>query len=402
MNLRSMVTTILITLSLLTLSFSADWPTWRGPDHNGISSETGWNPKAIEKLDKAWELNIGFGYASVCVVDGKVYTMGNNEGRDKVFCLDENTGKEIWAYDYATADGKFEGTRATPVFDDGKIYTISRNGQIFCFDAFDGNIIWKRDLLTDYIAENITWGVASSPRIVGDILLLNLNKSGVALDKNSGEDIWVSPVEKFAYETPMVYDMNAVTYAAVFSAETMYGVEIETGNIAWEYKWKTSWDVNGADPIFFDNKLFLSFGYKVGCALLDLTDNKPKEIWKNDNIQAQFGSCVLIDGYIYGPKGDCGRKTSGLACIDAKTGELQWEATLGFSSLIAVDNKLVITSEDGMLHIAEVNPKEYKSIASVQAVEASRKNPVWTAPVLANKRIYVRNHQGDLISIKVD
>lgn len=402
MNSKSTVFLTILILFLTTQLFSADWPTWRGPNHNGITNETDWNPKAIEKLDKAWEINVGFGYATVSVVNGKVYTIGNKEGKDKVFCLDEKTGKEIWTFSYETEDGQYEGTRATPVYDEGKIYSISRNGQIYCFDANDGKVIWQRDLLNDYNAENITWGVASSPRILNDKLLLNINKSGIALNKKTGKDIWASPVEKFSYATPYIYTMNGKKYAAIFSSENMVGVEVESGNVVWEYPWKTSWDINGADPIFFDNQLFLSSGYKNGCALLDLTDNTPKIIWENKNISAQFGSCVLIDGYIYGPKGNCGRKTSGLSCIDAKTGELQWEVTLGFSSLIAVDNKLVITSEDGILHIAEVNPKEYKEIAQVQAVEASRKNPVWTAPVLANKRIYVRNHQGNLVSIKVD
>lgn len=402
MKLKRIVVLSILTFMSTNFLHSADWPTWRGPNHNGITEENNWTPKSIEKLDKAWEINIGYGYASVCVVDGKVYTMGNSEKKDNVFCLDEETGKTIWSYAYATEDGKFEGTRATPVYNDGKIYTISRNGQIHCFNSEDGNIIWNRDLLEDYYAKNITWGVASSPRIVGNMLLLNINKSGVALDKNTGKDIWVSEVEKFAYATPMIYNMNGITYTAIFSAKTMYGVEVETGKIVWEYPWKTSWDVNGADPIFFDNKLFLSSGYKTGCTLLDLTSVPPKEIWKNKNIQAQFGSCVLIDGYIYGPKGDCGRKTSGLSCINAKTGELQWEANLGFSSLIAADKNLIIITEKGILHIAEVNPNEYKEISQVQVIDASRKNPVWTAPVFANKRIYIRNHQGTLVSLKVE
>jgi len=400
MKTKSMVLTLI--LLLITNLSAADWPTWRGINHDGISTESGWNPKAIEKVEKAWEIQVGLGYAIVSVVNGKVYTMGNTDETNIIYCLDEKTGKEIWKHSYASGNTAFEGTRGTPIFDNGKIYTTGQLGHVTCHEAETGKVIWKRNLLTDYKTDNISWGISSSPIIEGDILLLNLNKSGVALNKNTGKDIWVSESADFSYATPMIYEMNDKKYAAIFSQETMFSVDIETGKVAWEYPWKTSWDINGADPIFFDNKMFLSSGYKVGCALLDLTNNQPKEIWSNKNISAQFGSCVKIGDYIYGPKGDCGRKTSGLACIDAKTGEMQWEANLGFSSLIVVDNKLVIVTETGNLHIAEVNPKEYKEIAQANVIDADKKNPVWCAPVLANKRIYIRNHQGTLVSLKVD
>jgi len=396
-----MLLTIVVLCSVQFI-FAADWATWRGPNHNGITSETGWNPKAIENLNIRWSKNVGLGYASVCVANGKVYTMGNTDETDNIFCFDEQTGKEMWKHSYPCENVSFEGSRATPVFEKGKIYTVSQNGHVFCLDGEKGNVIWKRHLLAEYGTTNITWGIASSARIVGDLILLNVNKAGVALNKNTGKDVWKSETGAFSYATPMIYTMSGKKYAAIFSAKDLFGVEVESGKIAWKYHWETSWDINGSDPIFYDNKMFLSSGYKSGCALLDISNNKPKELWNNKNILAQFGSCVLIDGYIYGPKGNVGRRNSGLACIDAQTGKLQWEEILGFSSLIAIDNKLVVITETGNLHIAEVNPKEYKEIAQAKVIETSKKNPVWTAPVLSNKNIYIRNHQGDLICINVE
>ncbi len=384
------------------LIIADDWSTWRGPNHNGISTESGWSPKSLEKLNKAWQINVGIGYSSVCVKNGSVYTIGNIDKKDIVYCLDEKTGKEIWRFTYECKPGSFPGPRTTPVYDKGLIYTTSRNGHVFCLNSLDGKVVWKRNIMKDHGVKNLKWGTSSSARIEGDILLLNANISGIALNKKTGKDVWVSKSDVGSYASPVIYTMNGKQYASIFSASKMYGVELKTGKVAWSYKWKTSYDIHGADPIFFDNKIFLSSGYKTGSALINITNNKPKKIWNNNNIEAQFGSCILIDGYIYGPKGNTGKKTSGLSCIDAKTGEIQWEQNLGFSSLIAVDNKLIIVNENGQLFIAEVNNKEYKELAQATVLQASKKNPVWTAPVFANKRIYCRNHQGDLVSISME
>ena len=402
MKKKSTVQFLCLILILNSLIIANDWPIWRGPNNNGISNEKNWNPEKIKDLSLAWKLNVGYGYSAVSVVDGLVFTMGNIDNKDIVYCLDEKTGKEVWRYTYDCEPWKYAGPQTSPVYDEGKIYTVSKNGIVICFNAKDGKIIWKRNIMEDHKIENTKWGISSSANIKGKYLVINANLAGITLNKNTGKDFWISDAGIGSYSTPVFYTMQDVDYVAIFSAEKLFGVELKTGKVCWNFLWKTSWDINGADPIFFDNKIFLSSGYKTGCALLDITDNKPKMIWKNKNIQAQFGSCVLIDGYIYGPKGNVGKKSSGVSCIDAKTGELQWEHVIGFSSLIAVDNKLVLVNEKGLLLIAEVNSKEYKEIAQVQTVETSRRNPVWTAPVLANKRIYVRNHEGDLYSIKVD
>ena len=402
MKMKSMVLSVLLLVIINNFATASDWPTWRGPNHNSISTETGWNPKAIEKMDKAWQINVGIGYSSVSIKNGSVYTMGNIDGKDIVYCLDEKTGKKIWQFSYDCEPGSYPGPRTTPVYDEGLIYTSSRNGHVYCLNSLDGKVVWKRNIMVDHNIENTKWGISSSARIEGDILFLNANLSGIALNKKTGKDVWVSKDGIGSYATPVVYIMNKKQYVAIFGGKKLFVNDLKTGKIIFEYPWETSWDINGADPIFFDDKIFISSGYKTGCTLLDITENQPKEIWKNKNIQAQFGSCILIDGYIYGPKGNTGRKTSGISCIDVKTGEIQWEQNLGFSSIIAVDNKLVIVNENGQLFIAEVNSKEYKEIAQAKAIQGSKKNPIWTAPVLANKRIYIRNHQGDLVSIKID
>ncbi|VGO21763.1 PQQ-binding-like beta-propeller repeat protein [Pontiella sulfatireligans] len=370
-----------------------DWFIWRGPNANGISSETGWNPESAKKI---WTKELGTGYSSVSIKDGKLYTMGHNKGEDTVFCLDAKTGAPIWDYTYDCETGKFKGPRATPVVDGENVYTVSRAGLVICLDVASGKVNWKTDVLSKTGNENNRWGIASSAVVEGDLILLNIGDAGVALNKNTGKVAWKTKGMP-SYASPVVFDHKGKRLAAIFSAPGLQIVNAKTGKKIDDLAWETKYNINGADPMMIGDRIFISSGYDRECAMLDFSTGKLKKLWKSEVMKNQFSSSVYIDGYIYGVDGQT-KKKGFLRCIDAEDGSEQWNMQIGFGSLIAAGGKLIALGEKGTLYFAEATPKKYSEISQM---ETGLSQLCWTPPVLANGIVYCRNDKGTLVAIDV-
>ena len=335
------------------------------------------------------------------VKDGKLYTMGHEStddktGKDVVYCFDARSGEKIWNYSYPCQTGQFKGPRATPVIDGDRVYTVSQEGLVICFDAASGKINWQTRVLKETGNTNIKWGVSSSAVIEGDLILLNIGDAGVAIDKNSGAVKWKS-VGAPSYASPVVFDHQGKRVAAIFSATGLQVVDVETGKKIDSFEWKTSYDVNGADPVIIGDRIFISSGYNHGCALLDFSSGKLKKVWETDVLKNHFSSSVYMDGYIYGVDGQT-KKDGFLRCISAADGSERWSTPIGFGSLIAAGDKLIVLDEAGGLHIAEASPEKYKVISTVAT---GLEKLCWTPPALADGMIYCRNDKGTLVAIDV-
>jgi outer membrane protein assembly factor BamB len=379
----------------------ADWPRWRGPQANGISEETGWLTEALTgELDRRWELSIGNGWSAVATSGGLVYTMGNSDEKDTVFCVREDTGKEVWRFSYSCPEGNYPGPRSTPVVDGDRVYTLSRAGHLHCLDARTGDLKWKKDIVSELGAESPRWGFAGSALIAGKLLVLNAGTSGIALDKLTGTKVWAGQPGTGGYATPVVYEMGGQQRVLIFGESKIFSLDLATGKQLWSSDWKTRYDVNAPDPVKVDGSgIFISSGYGTGCALLDISADKPKMVWQSKELSSQFGSPVLIDGNIYGPDGSAGRSKSSLKCVDAKSGKVLWSQPLGFTSLIAAGNRLIVLGEDGVLYVVAARPDAYQELARVTALTPAKKEVCWTAPVLSNGQLYLRTSLGRLLAV---
>jgi outer membrane protein assembly factor BamB len=382
--------------------FADDWPRWRGPDLNGISKEKGWStswPKEGPK--QLWKADVGIGFSSVAVADGWVFTLGNQNETDTVFCFDEKSGKQLWKHSYpCPLDPKYYegGPGSSPTVDAGRIYTLSKRGHLFCFDAATGRVIWQKNLMEELGVKKPEWGFAGSPLVEGNLLVLNLGEAGTSIDKTSGKILWSSGKDMAGYATAIPYDSGSERLAAIFSSKALVGISVKDGKEHWRYPWVERWHINAADPILLDNQLFIST-FDKGCALLRLSGGgTPTVVWENKNMGNHFNSCVLIGGYIYGVNGNTDKAEKDFRCLDLKDGEVKWSHKgLGLGSLMAADNKLIILSERGELVIAEAAPNAFKELARAQVLGGK----CWTVPVLANGRIYCRNAQGNLVCVDV-
>jgi outer membrane protein assembly factor BamB len=390
----------LILLTLVTLgsrAHSADWPIFRGPQHNGISTETNWDPTKIENTTPAWEAEVGTGFASFVVANNKLITTGHSDNQDHIFCFDATTGHPLWKHSYPAAlgDKYYEGgTGATPTIHNSHVYHISRWGDAFCLDLSTGSIKWQRQLVKDHNYRIPDWGFSGAPYIHQTLLILNVGQSGHALHLSDGTDAWNSANESAAgYSTP--YPLPGTDLLLISSEDAYHAIQPATGTIAWRLDWKTRYGVNAADPIALPNgNLFFSSGYNRGCALITPptgSADSPTIIWENKNLRNQFSSSILINDHLYGIDDDESKKAS-LRCLSAATGQLLWEErSIGFGALTATsDGKLIIQTEKGEIAIITASPEGYQEIARAQILTGR----CWTTPVLANSRLYARNSAG--------
>ncbi|MFC1582754.1 PQQ-binding-like beta-propeller repeat protein, partial [Planctomycetota bacterium] len=358
-----------------------DWPCWRGPNYNGISLEKGmkssWTAANAPKV--LWTKQIGAGYSCVSIADGKAYTMGNDGSQDTVWCFDAKTGTEVWKQSYPCGTGGYPGPRATPTVSDGMVFTHSRKGALHAWDAKTGKKLWEKNAANEVGAKRPGWDYASSPFIMGNMLVLNLGKSGAAFNKRTGAVLWKTGGGKSSYATAVPVKIQGRDTLLIFGATGLFGVEAASGKQMFNYAWTTSHDVNCADPIMKGDKVFISTNYGHGCALVKVTASSAVKVYESKSMMNHFNSCVLVGDYLYGPN------NAELKCIDFATGSEKWKHRgLSKGSLIVVDGKLVTLSQGGLLAVAEANPSAYKELGQLKILEAR----CWTAPSYSNGLLY--------------
>lgn len=386
-----------LTFNLTTVS-AQEWTTWRGPNSDGtVVSPVQWNPRSLDGGAKLlWRVNVGQGYSSVSVRGRFLYTMGNDGSNDIIYCLDTRTGREIWRYSYSASRGSYPGPRTTPVLDGNTLYAASRYGDLVSLNAANGRLNWQKNIVREHGVTLPGWGLSSSVVIHGDLLIVNAGQAGIALNKNTGDLVWSNGRGRGGYATPVVTALGGKTYAVLFSYDTLRFVEADTGRQIWSYPWRTGQDVNAADPLVIGNRIFISSGYGRGATLLDFNLRGASPAWENTLMQNHFSSVVFRDGFIYGSHGQAGDRRSGLRCLDLETGSERWSNTIGMSSLIMVDDKLIVLTEQGTLIIAQTDPRRFQQLS--QAVSIIPRI-AWTPPVYSDGMLYIRNDRGDLLCV---
>ena len=380
---------------------AADWPHWRGPQFNGISAESTWNanwPAGGPKV--LWTAEVGLGFSSFVVADGRVFTTGHADGKDTVFCFDAATGKPVWKHSYPAdlGDKYYEGgTSATPTVDGVQVYQLSRWGDAFCFDAATGKIVWQTNVQKDTGANIPDWGYAGSPLVHENLIILNVGRAGCALDKATGKVVWKSDEDNAGYSSPLLRKRANGAEIILGSGRSYLAVKPQDGTVLWEHRWNTSYGVNASDPIVSGDHVLISTGYNKGAALLKIEGSTPSQIWQNRSFRNQFSSSVLLAGHVYGVDHD-ENKAASLKCVDFKTGQERWtDESVGFGSLMAAADKLIVLTAKGELITAKASPEKFDVISRARVLDGK----CWSQPVLANGRIYVRNAPGKVVCLDV-
>lgn len=387
-----------------------DWNQWRGPNRDGLSNEKDilkqWPENGPEIQ---WRIPVGDGFSGISIIDEKLFTMWDEKRSQLLVCLEAQSGKELWRYrvDDNYESGWGDGPLITPLIDNNTVYVVSTNGQLHAVDIKSGKSIWSQDLSKSYGYESPPYGFSPSPLIENEKLFIQIGGqedfSFVALNKNTGELIWHSQTDEPAYSSPIIFDINETRQIVFMSAKGLFAVSPEDGELFWMYDWESRCpasgiSLNAISPIFIHpDKIFISggFGTISGGALIQITEHDDKftvnTLWYIDDMSNAINSSVFVDAYIYG------FDQKKFKCIDASTGDLQWE-TLGFQdgSLIVVDGHIIALGANGNLALIEVNPEKYIEISNVKILDGR----CWTPPTLADGKLYLRNHE-EMVCLKI-
>jgi outer membrane protein assembly factor BamB len=388
---------------ILILAFSAmaaDWPQWRGPNRDGISSETGllssWpsgGPKIVWKTS-----GLGVGYSSFSIVGGRMYTQGQRGKQEFVLALDVKTGNKLWetvtSRDFENDRGS--GPRGTPTFDNGKLYAMTGEGTVVCLDAATGKIVWQIDSVKKFGGSIPHWGYSESPLIDGDRVIVMPGGRGaslVSLDKKTGEVQWKTGDDHAGYSSAILADVGGSKQVIVLSSQSAFGVQEATGELLWRYGKVANNVANIATPIYHDGAVFLSSAYDTGCALLKLNPKGMQEVYFNRDMMNHYSSSVLVDGILYGYSNQF------LVAMDFKTGKQLWKnRSVGKGSVTYADKHLYALGEDGMVGLIDATPDAYKEVSRFEYQKGSL--PSWSPLVISDGRMYLRD-QDNLTSYDI-
>jgi outer membrane protein assembly factor BamB len=370
------------------------WTNFRGPKRDGKYDETTvsthWPSTGLPVL---WKQPIGVSHASFVVADGKAYTIEQRRGQEVVAAYDINTGRELWTQKWNAefTDSTGDGPRATPTWDNGRIYALGATGELRCLDASTGSVFWGKNILSDNQAKNLPWAMAASPLIVDDKVIVlpggTSGKSVVAYNKMTGAPVWRVLNDTQAYVSPMLVDLAGRRQVVVVSASRVVGLTPEKGELLWEYPWDTDMGINVSQPIMVDrNRFFISSGYGKGAALVEVKGSgnslTAATVWENKNMKNKFNSSVLYNGYIYGLDEGI------MVCLDLNTGERKWkEGRFGYGQIILTNGHLIVTSDQGEVALIKATPEKYTEVARFTAVQGQ----TWNYPAIASGRLLVRN-----------
>ena len=374
---------------------AGDWIEFRGPNREGIVNEAGirqdWNERPPREV---WRHPVGLGWSSFAVVGGLAFTQEQRDAQECVVCYDAESGREIWVHAdsvrFSESLGS-DGPRATPTFSKGLLYAQGATGRLNCLDARTGELIWSKNVLEDNAAKLPHWGMAGSPLVVDDRVVVNPggpDRGGlVAYDRMTGDRIWSGGDDPASYSSPHLAFVQGSLQVLIFDGVGLAGHDASSGSQLWKFPWTTGQGVNAVQPYVIDHsEVLISNGYGVGSTLLRINRDSEnwsvEQLWKSIRLKAKFNDFVVKEGFIYG------LDEGVLACLDLETGKRRWKGgRYGYGQLLLVDGDLLVLTEAGAVVLVAGSPDAHQPLAKFQAI----KGKTWNHPALVRGRLFVRN-----------
>ncbi|MDP1570598.1 MAG: PQQ-binding-like beta-propeller repeat protein [Vicinamibacterales bacterium] len=371
------------------------WTGFRGPLRDGHYQEgpvrTDWPAAGLTPL---WKQPIGGGYASFAVAEGRAFTIEQRRTEEVVAAYDVATGLELWTHAW---DGDFkewmggDGPRATPTWVDGRLYALGAEGELRALDAETGAQIWRVNILEDNGVSNLTWGMAASPLVFDDLVVVHPGGPGgrsvVAYDRHTGVRRWSALDDKAAYSSPLLATIAGERQILVITAARIAALTPETGALRWSHPWPAPNDINASQPVLAGrDRILLSSGYGTGAALIEVRAAgggfETREVWKHNRLKNRFSSSLVHEGHVYG------LDETILTCLDLETGEVRWKAgRYGHGQLVLASGHLIVLTEDGDLALVRATPDRHDERARFPVLNGK----TWNHPVIDDGRLLVRN-----------
>ena len=413
---KSIIICIVLIFSVLKI-LAQDWPDWRGENRDGVWNESGIVEKFNSKaLIPKWSVTIGAGYSGPTVSNGRIYLMDRLEQPEPdegVLCFDEKKGEKLWEYRYDCVYegiGYPAGPRASVVIHESKAYSLGAMGHLHCFDAITGEIVWKKDLNQEYKIDMPIWGIASTPLVIDEKIIVHVSGSDnacvIAFNKNTGKELWHNLGDRAGYSAPVLIEKNGTRVVVNWTEHSLSGLNPDTGEIYWRFPWQTGSGMSISTPVLYEDHIFVSAFYS-GSLLVKLGDDykTAEKVWqrcgeserKTDALHCVINTPVIMDDYIYGVD-----SYGELRCLEFESGDRVWEDLTAVNKnrwanihFIQHENKTWMFNEHGELIISELSPEGFKEISRTKIIEPTKKQlprgVTWSHPAFANQHVFARN-----------
>ena len=394
---------LLLILILPLEIWAGDWPQFLGPRRNGVYEGTDvseeWTAKGPSVI---WQKAVGHGFSGPAVASGKLILCQRTGDQEIVDCLDARTGAAIWHFSsptsYQDEFGFDDGPRATPGIDGEHIYTFGAQGMLNCLELASGKKLWSVDVQKDFNAPNGFFGLACSPLVEGNAVLLNIGGGQgagiVAFDKSNGKLLWKASNDEASYSSPVAVTLEGRRYALFLTRNGLVATDPVTGSIQFEYGWhsRNRMSVNAATPLLLGDTIFLSACYGTGAVLLRCHNNQLEKTWSGDDLLSNhYATSVELNGFLYGIHGRADPGYSPrpkLRCVSLATRKLCWEAdSIGAATIIRAGSRLLILTDKGELALVAASPDSFQLKARAQVLSST----VRAFPALANGLYYARS-----------
>ena len=385
---------------------AADWPQWRGPQRNGISTETGllaeW-PKEGPKL--VWQVkDIGSGYSTPAVVGDRLYLL-SNQGLDNEFvqALDAKDGKRVWSQRIGKVGNpdqqpNYPAARSTPTVDGEQLFAFGSDGDLACLERASGKVRWQKNVRKDYGGQPGIWAYSESPLVDGEAVICTAggpDATMVALNKTTGELIWKCAVpggEQAAYTSALVIEVGGVRQYVQMLQKGLVGVEAKTGKLLWRYDRTAKGSPAVIPTPVADGDFIYSAGARAGGGGVRLKVNggtfEPEQMYFSPKLPTSVGGAVKVGEYLYGTS------AGALLSLEFKTGNVKWDdRSISPASLCYADGRLYLHGENGDVALVEATSEAYHEKGHFKPTDPPdrRASKAWAYPVVANGRLYIRD-----------
>ncbi len=382
---------------------------WRGPNRDGIYNETGllkeWPENGPELI---WSFEgLGFGHSSVAVANNKVYVTGIKDSVESVGTLYtfDLQGKLLWKKDYGKDFAiNFHGTRSTPTVVDNLMYIESGMGAIYCLNAENGDEVWSVDFIKDFGVDSvIQFGYAESLLLDGDNLICvpgGKENNVVKMNRFTGDMIWSSKGngEPATYNSPVLIDHNKQRLVVATTAESIMGIDAETGEMYWRIEHTQANNIHANTPVYADGKIVVASAdpkETSGMVQLQLSDDgkKAEVVWRNLKLRSFMGGIIKLDSCIYASA----YLRNDWQVLSWKTGEMMVQnKDLGGGPVIYADGMFYAYAErDGEMTLMAANPEKIEIVSRFKVPLGTDQH--WAHPVIANKKLFVRHENALMV-----
>lgn len=380
------------------------WPGWLGAKRDGWVEDFQPPGQWPERLEPVWKVEVGTGYGSPLVDGDRVYQHARQGEDEVVWCLDRKTGTVLWRQSdtvpFTIGEGaQFhgKGPKSSPALADGRLFTLSITGRLSARDAASGELLWSRNDASRYKKTHPYWGAAMSP-LVDDgrvIVQFGTDEAGalVALNAESGKEIWSHNIEGASYSSPILAEIQGVRQIIALTMKALIGVEAETGRRLWDYPFpQVGPDQNMVTPVYYQGLVLLG-GENRGIHGLEPRREggewTVEERWRQKQVALDMSTPVINGGLLYGfSHYGAGR----LFCLDPQTGEIRWQGpqrTGDNVMFLSIPGHVAALIDGGKLQILAANGDRFQPVATYRVSE----NPTWAPPVLLPHGILVKDTQ---------